>query len=234
MRRTAYWLLICVLCTAAGTAAARRAVVVELFTAQGCSSCAKANTLFGQLADRPGVIALTWPVDYWDYLGWKDTFAAPQFTDRQRLYEHRFGLRDVYTPQMIIDGAAQVSGDKAGEVETLIDQARRAPRRAPDIAFLSGGRVAVGSGRRPRGGAEVWLVRFDPRQQDVEVKAGDNRGATVNHRNVVREITRLGRWNGRSTVFRGVAQDDGLTSLVIVQEAHGGAILGALERKAKS
>ncbi len=229
MRRAALLLLTCALLTTPGLASARRVVMVELFTAQGCSSCAKANALIAQLADRPGLIALTWPVDYWDYLGWKDTFAQPQFADRQRLYEHRLGLRDVYTPQVIVNGAAQAAGDKAAAIDTLIRQARRAPGRSPDIAFLPGGRVAVGSGRPPRGGAEVWWVSFDPRQQDVEVKAGDNRGATVPHKNVVRQLARLGVWTGRSRVFKAPVAGEGLTGLVIIQAPRGGAILGALK-----
>ena len=140
--------LICAGWLAAGAAWARTPVVVELFTAQGCSSCGKANAFVGRLADRPGVIALTWPVDYWDYLGWKDTFAKPEFTDRQRAYDKRFGLRDVYTPQVIVDGAAQASGDKTEAVEALIRAARRAPANPPQMKMRADGRVAVGSGRR--------------------------------------------------------------------------------------
>ena len=215
---------------ACGGAWARHPVIVELFTAQGCSSCLKANTLVGQLADRAGVIVLTWPVDYWDYLGWKDTFAQPEFSDRQRLYDDQFGLRDVYTPQIVVDGAAQVAGDKLAAIDELIRKARRSRGRSPDLEFLTKGRLAVGSGRRPPGGGEVWLVRFDPREQDVEVKAGDNRGATVPQRNVVRQLTRLGRWTGRAAVFKtSTPADEGLTTLAIVQTAHGGPILGSLE-----
>jgi hypothetical protein len=104
MRTAAVLLAISAIGLAPGAASARRSpVVVELFTAQGCVSCNKANEVMARLATRPEVITLTWPVDYWDYLGWKDTFAEPDFTDRQRTYEHPLGLHDVYTPQPATD-----------------------------------------------------------------------------------------------------------------------------------
>jgi hypothetical protein len=88
------------------TAAARdrTPVVVELFTAQGCSACPKANLLLDRYADRSDVVALTFPVDYWDYLGWRDTFAQPAFTERQRAYADRLKLRSLTTPEFDIDG----------------------------------------------------------------------------------------------------------------------------------
>ena len=238
MTRAALLLLICAALAAPGLStakptragAAKAPVVVELFTAQGCSSCGKANSFVGALADRPGVIALTWPVDYWDYLGWKDTFARPEFTDRQRAYDHHFGLRDVYTPQLVVDGAAQASGAQAEAVEKLIKDARRAPSRPLQVRLLRGDRVAIGSGRAPAGGAEVWLIRYDPRAQDVEVKDGDNRGHTVAHRNVVRQVERLGAWRGHIVQFKlPAASEDGLQTLVLVQGAKGGRILGVAQ-----
>jgi len=230
MSRVALLLTICAGWLAAGAAWARAPVLVELFTAQGCSSCAKANALIARLADRPGVIALTWSVDYWDYLGWKDTFAQPEFADRQRAYDKRFGLRDVYTPQVVVNGAAQSSGDKAA-VENLIGEARRAPLKRPAMEMREDGRIAVGSGGRPRGGGgEVWLIRFDPREQDVVVKAGDNRGATLAQRDVVRQLARLGAWSGRPASYRLPApSEDGLTTLIVVQGVRGGRVLGLLE-----
>jgi hypothetical protein len=178
------------------------------------------------------VIALTWSVDYWDYLGWKDTFAKPEFTDRQRAYDRRFGLRDVYTPQIIVGGAAQASGDQTAAVESMVNEARRQKVPGPQIRLLSGGRVAVGAGARPMGGGEVWLVRYDTREQDVEVKDGDNRGKTVVGRNIVREFTRLGAWRGVPAIFKiPPPSGDGLTSLIIVQGARGGRILGLLKRR---
>jgi hypothetical protein len=210
-------------------AVARPPLVVELFTAQGCSSCGKVDAEVDKLADDPGLIVLTWSVDYWDYLGWKDTSAKPEFTDRQRAYDKRFGLRDVYTPQVIVDGHLQASGATSGQIAALIREARRAPPDPPDMAFLGADRVAVGSGPRPRGGGEVWLVRYDPRVQQVEVKDGDNRGQTVAERDVVREVERLGRWEGRPVALKlSAASEEGLATLIIVQGADGGPIIGTL------
>ena len=228
MKRLAILLLVCVAFAAPGEASARHPVVVELFTAQGCSSCVKADTWLDKVADRPEVIALTWSVDYWDYLGWKDTFAEPEYAERQQRYERHFNLRNVYTPQVIVDGAAQASGDKPAEIDSLIYQARRAPRSAPQVQFLSGGRVGVGTGRRIKGAADVWLIRFDPRRQDVEVTAGDNNGAKVPQRDVVRQLERLGAWSGHAVVFKtpGPAAA-GLTTLILVQTVRGGPIIAA-------
>ena len=228
MKRLALLLVICAAFAAPSEASARHPVVVELFTAQGCSSCVKANAWLNKAAERTGVIALTWSVDYWDYLGWKDTFAQPEYAERQQRYEHRFGLRNVYTPQVIVDGAAQVSGDKPAEIDALINQARRAPRSEPQVRFLSGGRVGVGTGRRLKGGADVWLIRFDPRLREVEVIAGDNNGARVAQRNVVSQVDRLGAWSGRAAIFKisGPAAA-GLTTVVLVQAARGGPVIAA-------
>jgi hypothetical protein len=232
MRRAGLLLKICAAAAAAAasSASARRPVVVELFTAQGCSSCAKANAFVARLADRPGVVALTWSVDYWDYLGWKDTFAQPEFADRQRAYDKRFGLRDVYTPQVIVDGAAQASGAQGASVEALIGEARRARLPRPAMELRADGRIAVGTGARPPGGGEVWLIRFDPRQADVAVTEGDNRGTTVPERNVVRQLARLGAWTGRPVSFKlPPASEEGLATLILVQAGHGGRVLGALD-----
>ncbi len=209
----------------------RGPVVVELFTAQGCASCKQANRLIARIAGTPGVIALTWSVDYWDYLGWKDTFAQPEFTARQRAYGRRLGPRDVYTPQVVVDGAAQVSGDDADTVQALIRKAGHSRRHQPRIRVLAGGWVKVGRATTTyRGTADVWLVRYAAPEQDVRVTAGDNRGAVVAHKNVVRQLLRLGAWTGRSKSYRAPAADEkGLSSAVIVQGVRGGPIFGAAD-----
>ena len=205
-------------------------VVVELFTAQGCASCKQANRLVARIAGRPGVIALTWSVDYWDYLGWKDTFAQPEFTARQRSYGRRLGPRDVYTPQVVVDGAAQVSGDDGDGVDALIRKAAHDYRPQTKIRILAGGRVKVGPATADGGTSDVWLVRYDPHEQDVKVTAGDNRGAVVVHQNVVRQLTRLGTWTGRSKTYKAPpAEEKGLDTVVIVQGVRGGHVLGAAE-----
>ncbi|HEY1447350.1 MAG TPA: DUF1223 domain-containing protein [Caulobacteraceae bacterium] len=218
---------------AAGAALAWTPVVVELYTAQGCASCDKSNAYAASLADRPGVTALTFNVDYWDYLGWKDTFAQPEFADRQRAYDKRFGLRDVYTPQIVVAGQTQASGDKQGDVDDAIRSARKAPDMGPKITPRADGTFAVGEAAeaRRRHADDVWLVRYDPHVQTVVVKAGDNRGKTVTHRNVVRQLVRLGSWTGRRSVFHlPAAPEDGLTTVILVQGPDGGRVIAALKR----
>jgi hypothetical protein len=217
----------------AGAAAARPPVVVELYTAQGCASCGEANAHVAKLADKPGVLPLTFSVDYWDYLGWADTFAKPEFAQRQKAYVAKLALREPYTPQVIVDGVAQAAGSKAEKVDQLVAQAGKGPRNAPDIHFVGGARVYVGSARAPKGGGEVWLIRYDPREQDVAVKTGDNKGQVIPQKNVVRELTRLGAWRGKPAAFHlPAASEDGLKTVVLIQAGRGGRVLGAAEPKA--
>src|SRR4249919_1588913 len=182
-------------------APAKTPVVVELYTAQGCASCGEATSFVGKLADRPGVLPLTFSVDYWDYLGWADTFAKPEFANRQKAYVAKLSLREPYTPQVVVDGQAEASGAKTEQVNRLVREAAKAEKSPPDIRFANN-RVYVGSARAPKGGGDVWLVRYDPRAQDVAVKAGDNKGQTIAEKNVVREVIRLGAWRGKPTAFR--------------------------------
>jgi hypothetical protein len=214
-------------------ASARPPVVVELYTAQGCAACSKANETLADLSDDPGVLALTFPVDYWDYLGWEDTFARPEFAVRQRAYLGKLAMRDVYTPQVVVDGRAQVSGARPEAVTGLVATEAKAARNPPVMVFVRGGdHVAVGSGPSPRGGGEVWLVRYDPRPQEVDVRRGENRGQTLVQKNVVREIVKLGAWSGRPKLYRLPPQtDDDLASVVLLQGAKGGRILGVLTDK---
>ncbi|HTX50491.1 MAG TPA: DUF1223 domain-containing protein [Caulobacteraceae bacterium] len=229
MTRRVLFVGLLALAAAGGAARAAPPVVLELFTAQGCASCGEANAHVAKLADEKGVIALTWSVDYWDYLGWKDTFAKPEFADRQRDYAAKLGVAEVYTPQVVVDGREQTPGVKDEEVDRLVREARHVAFDPPQMRFL-GDRIAVGSGRRPRDGAEIWLVRYDPREQDIEVKDGDNRGHTVVERNVVVQLARLGAWRGRPVLLPlPPPTEPGLDTVVIVQGAHGGKIIGVAE-----
>jgi len=235
MRKAAFSFIVLALGALSTPAAARPPVIVELFTAQGCSACIKANAQVAELADEDGVLPLTFSVDYWDYLGWTDTYARPEFTDRQKAYAKRLGLREVYTPQVVVDGRHQAGGNQASKVEALVKQALHAPVDPPDMLFMENGKIAVGSALHPpRGGAEVWLVRYDPRKVEVEVRKGDNKGETVEERNVVRQLVRLGRWRGRATAFRlPVADEEGLETVVLVQQKDGGHLISALKQAAK-
>ena len=209
-------------------AQARTPIVVELFTSQGCSSCAASADLIGDLTGRTNVLALTFSVDYWDYLGWADTFAKPEFAERQREYLKRLAVRGGgVTPQVVVDGRLQAAAVRPEQVDALVKQAAKLTRDPPDLE-LKPGRVIVGSGHVAHGGADVWLIRYDPAAQSVLVKRGDNRGRTIVERNVVRELVRLGGWSGRSKAYRlAKPTAEGLKTLVIVQAPHGGRILAA-------
>lgn len=179
-----------------------RPVVVELFTAQGCSGCPEANRLIEGLGQEDDVIALTYGVNYWDYLGWSDTFARPEFAERQKAYSQAFNARDVATPQIIIDGRRQVTGPQAPALRGALRAADTEALPPPQIEFRQDGtRVGVGSGRVPDGGAEVVAVIYRPGLQTVSVNRGDNQGRTVRHHNVVREVHQLGPWRGRSALY---------------------------------
>jgi hypothetical protein len=213
-----------------GSASARTPVVVELFTSQGCASCVGSGDLVGDLAARPNVLALTFSVDYWDYLGWADTFAKPEFADRQRAYLKWLAVRGGgVTPQVVVDGRLQAPAVRRERVEALVKQAARLPRDPPDL-IMRKTKVVVGSGDGGQDGADVWLIRYDPSLQSVAVKRGDNRGQTIVERNVVRELVRLGAWRGHSKAYRlPKPTAEGLKTVIIVQSHHTGRILTARE-----
>lgn len=198
-------------------------VVVELFTSQGCSSCPPADVAVARFADRPDVIALSFGVTYWDHLGWKDTFARPEFTARQYAYAKRMGEAP-YTPEVVAGGRHAGVGQSTQAVAALIAKARTA--YLTQIA-IAGGSAKVGAGVAPKGGADVWLVRYDPRTLQIPVKAGENNGKTLPIRNVVRELKKLGDWTGQARTFDLPDGAAGLKTVVLVQARRGGPILAA-------
>jgi hypothetical protein len=202
----------------------QRPVVLELFQSQGCSSCPPANANLNAIADRPEVLALSFGVTYWDQLGWKDTFAKPAYTDRQKAYARGLGAQ-LGTPQMVIEGREDLIGTNARDVDLALRRAR--PAMDASVA-LSRGRVEIGAGQAPKAGADVWLVRYDPRVQQVAIQRGENNGKTLPHRDVVRELTRLGGWNGAAVAFATLPPTDPvLRTAVLVQAKDGGPILAA-------
>jgi hypothetical protein len=211
-----------------------RPVVVELFQSQGCSSCPPANANLNALADRPDVLALSFGVTYWDYLGWKDTFAKKQFTDRQWDYARARRRGEVWTPQVYVDGRSDIVGVDRAELDAAVKDAAATTAvgesAAPEVR-IAADRVTVGRGEAaalPAGGADIWLVRYDSRVVQVPVKAGENGGRTLPHRNVVRELVRLGSWTGEAASFDvPLAGQDGLSTAVLVQAGAGGPILAA-------
>jgi hypothetical protein len=202
----------------------RSPVVVELFTSQGCSSCPPANANLIELSKRTDVLPLSFAVTYWDYLGWKDTFDKPEYTDRQVAYEKPLGQAGPYTPQMVINGSATTVGNKLPLVEQLIASAP--PLRGPSVT-LGSGSVVIGRAQPDTAQADVWLVRYDPHLVEVPIGRGENTGRTLPHTHVVHDLERLGSWSGETVSFVVPAAPDGLKTALLVQGIHGGPILGA-------
>ncbi len=198
--------------------------VVELYESQGCSSCPPANANVNAIADRPGILALNFAVTYWDYLGWKDIFASPAFTARQWDYARASGRAQVSTPQVIINGRAAVVGANAATLAAAIrDNARAAA--GPAIG-LNNGRVTIGATATATP-ATIWLVRYDPRNLAVPIRAGENGGRTLDHRNVVRSLDALGSWRGQAVSFAVPAGNPTYRSAILVQQGKGGPIIAA-------
>jgi hypothetical protein len=206
-----------------------RVTVVELFTSQGCSSCPPADAFLGELSARPDVLAFSEHVDYWDYLGWQDRFASYDNTQRQRAYARRLGLSYVYTPQVIVHGIAQAAGTDRDSVLRLIAEFEDLPR--VPLRLNRGGDGAITARLEPTtllSPAEIWLVRFDPKQTTV-IERGENGGRRLQNYNVVREFTRLAMWNGEAMSLPIVPPKqagDGMFALIL-QQGEGGRILGA-------
>jgi hypothetical protein len=208
---------------AGGAAAAQPVQVVELFTSQGCSSCPPANDAVAKISARPEILALSFGVTYWDNLGWKDTFAQPKFTDRQWDYAHGFKRGQVATPEVVVNGRTDTIGGSVGEIDRAL---ARAPLAAGPTLTLSAAQAGI-DGAAPNGAAQVWLVRYDPHVVQVPVRRGENTGKTLPHKNVVRELTRLGDWKGGPKTFALPAAPAGLSTAILVQAGPGGPILAA-------
>lgn len=208
----------------ASAADAQHPVVVELFQSQGCSSCPPAIANLNELATREDVLALDFAVTYWDYLGWKDTFAKPAFTERQRDYAAA-GARDgVWTPQMIVNGRGAIVGNRKGEIDGAIAKFDRAGA-GPAVSYAND-RVTIGAGQGDMP-ADVWLVRYDPRVQRVSIKAGENGGRTLPHVNIVRDLRLLGKWNGDEASFAAPKDAGADAYAILVQKGRGGPIIAA-------
>ncbi|HEY5288813.1 MAG TPA: DUF1223 domain-containing protein [Caulobacteraceae bacterium] len=199
--------------------------VVELFQSQGCSSCPPANANLMALIGRPDILALSFGVTYWDQLGWKDTFAQPTFTARQWDYAHALKHQSVFTPQVVVNGRRDGVGANPAELRALIVAGDRGVG-GPSLSFRPG-QAIVGAAPSPTGGADVWLVRYDPRIVQVPIQRGENAGRTLPHRDVVRQLTRLGHWRGRAASFDVAAASPGLATAILVQAGPGGPILAA-------
>jgi hypothetical protein len=212
--------------------------VIELFTSQGCSSCPSADKLAGELASDPSLIVLSLAIDYWDYLGWKDTLALPGHGNRQRAYAHARGDREVYTPQAVVNGAVHVLGSDRQAIEHAVTetQGKAGTLSLPVTLQVTGDQVSIAVPAAKGAAAtkaEIWLC---PVTKDVSVAIGrgENTGRTLTYHNVVRRWIKLGDWNGAASAFTVPVhdiKDVGADAVVVVVQAGSketpGEMLGA-------
>ena len=214
--------------------AAERQAVVELFTSQGCSSCPPADAYLGELARRDDVLALSFHVDYWNYIGWRDPFSSRQWSARQRDYGRNLKRRYVYTPQMVIDGAAEAVGSKRSQVARLIKAALRRKKIAVEILHPDRDtlRIRVPAEAGYSGSdATVWLAFYDS-ARTTAIEAGENDGTTLTNTNIVRSMARIGEWRGAAKEWtlpvEAVGGSDRDGCAILVQAGGNGQILGAV------
>jgi hypothetical protein len=215
---------VCAIVAIVRPALAEPRAVVELFTSQGCSSCPAADKILGELAKDPSIIALSMPIDYWDYLGWKDTLADARFSARQKAYSHMFSDRGVYTPQVIVNGSAHVIGSDRAGIEGAIGDTKKTDgvMSVPVTMTLSGKQINVSvaaSGKGPSAmHGEVWICSVT-REIPISIGRGENRGREITYHNVVRNLLKVGDWNGSSgswTVpLENISHDDGVDAAVV-------------------
>jgi hypothetical protein len=230
---------VCVVIAVIRPAQADPRAVVELFTSQGCSSCPPADKILGELAKDPSVIALSMPIDYWDYLGWKDTLADARFSARQKAYSQVRGDREVYTPQVVVNGSAHVIGSDRAGIESAIDTTRRAEgvMSVPVTMTQSGKEINVSVAASGDDAAamhgEVWICSVS-KSVPISIGRGENGGRQVTYHNVVRNLLKVGDWNGTAgswTVSLESISREGVDAAVVyVQDGSRGkpgAMLGA-------
>lgn len=213
--------------------------VVELFTSQGCSACPPADQLLKSYVERPDVLALSFPVDYWDYLGWRDTFASPRFTERQRAYAKARGDGRVYTPQIVINGRAHAVGSRKKEIDsTILAMHRIAPLSLPvRLREIDGAMtIEIDGTESPSAppSATVWVATVQQRGE-VDVRRGENGGQSLTYYNIVRQMTPVGMWTGgRATLrldLKSFTMPGWNACAVLVQDGPGGPIIGAAWRE---
>jgi hypothetical protein len=217
--------------TAKPPSAAEGPWAIELFTSQGCSSCPPADAYLGVLAKRPDIVALSFHVDYWDYIGWKDAFATRATTERQRNYARVLKQRYVYTPEMVVEGIGHDTGrERAGIERLLVEAQRRATSRAtPELSRSTGGALTVKLAAYPLEGrpADVTLALYD-RRHSTPVASGENQGRMLDNFNIVRRLQVLTRWDGAaaSWTIDDAGLQPGLGAAVLVQRADHGPVIG--------
>jgi len=204
-------------------------IVVELYTSEGCSSCPPADKILTKLATRDNILALAMHVDYWDYLGWKDQFSMSKFTDRQEYYNMVLGSRyRLVTPQMFFQGQSYVAGAKLKKIEAQLKKlGQQADKVLLNVEKQSGGfQISINPSDDAIPIADVFVVQYKPNYV-TEVKAGENRGLTLEHTNIVTSWERVGEWNGQQGWVLEQSVDEGAHTAVIVQAPDHGPILAA-------
>lgn len=213
--------------------------VVELFTSQGCSSCPPADALLEKYVKRRDVIALTYNVDYWDYLGWQDTLASPEHTTRQRAYAKTRGDGQVYTPQVVIGGIRHAVGSREAAIDKAIarTKAEHGEKRISLAVRAKGDTLVIKAGPAPEGvevepAATIWLALVS-KQVTVEIERGENRGREITYFSVVRELTPIGQWTGEAVTIRLPKKhlmNNGVNGCAaLLQQDEAGPILAAAE-----
>ena len=240
MKKLTRWIAgvaVCILAAAtARPASAEPRVIVELFTSQGCSSCPAADRILGDLAKDPNVIALTLPIDYWDYLGWKDTLADPRSSARQKAYSKTRGDRDVFTPQMVVNGGVHVVGNDRARIDGAIAASHAAMPDAMGVTVSlaqAGKIINVNVAGKDGARGEVWICAVS-KAVPIAIARGENRGKQVVYHNVVRNWLKVGDFSGAETHWtvpiENVARDGVDAAVVYLQDGTRdtpGAMLGA-------
>ncbi|MCI5041246.1 MAG: DUF1223 domain-containing protein [Donghicola eburneus] len=204
-------------------------VVVELYTSQGCSSCPSADRVLEKLSARDDILPLSLHVDYWDYIGWADTFANPAFTERQKVYARTMGERMIYTPQMVINGGAHVVGNRPMDVADALNLAKDTRGATSLSVRLDGSTLRIQAMAIDPAGAPyaVQFVTYLP-EETVKIKRGENAGKEVTYVNVVSGWQHVGEWDGTGEFTAAVnttPEED--EHAVILQKANQGEVVAA-------
>lgn len=222
-------MIILMLGIATAVQAQNRPVVVELFTSQGCSSCPPADAFLHDLSKDQDVIALAYHVDYWDYIGWKDIFADPSNTTRQRAYAAAAGERMIYTPQMVVQGRDHAVGNRRGEVAGLVRKYRNTSQAFAISLTRQNGQAVLDLARAPVPGSySVVLIEILP-SKTVQIERGENAGRQITYSNIVRQMFTLGNWSGEQTTRYKHPATQGLRLVALVQDSKTMEIIAAAQ-----
>ena len=211
--------------------------MLELFTSQGCDTCPPADRCSPSSPARPDIIAITLPVDIWDYLGWKDTLATDKNSERQKAYAKARGDGAIYTPQVVVNGMIGVNGSDPAAIEEAIKRLGRGAARRPRARSASGTSATRSRSRpamRRRGStykeATIWFAVVQKLAQ-VPVQRGENEGKTLTYTNIVREMLPVGSWNGKAMSLQlartAVMRPETEAAIILLQEGKAGPIIGA-------